>query len=168
MHPAIQLSLFWALAFVTLCSALVLLNIFDSIIGNDLVLHSLGKEAAIAGLASLVEGGCFWIVVSFVPAASRALIVPVIIVPDLQDWPPRRLEQIRRFHALGLPSSDKLFRCIFAWRSFPDCNHYLSGVRRYLGGDCLPVPAEVNQPPHAAILARLSDRLAHSPSGGKP
>src|SRR5438132_861193 len=56
--------------------------------------------------------------------------------PDLQDWPPRRLEQIRRFHALDLPSSDKLFRCIFAWWSFPDCNHYLSGVRCYFGGDC--------------------------------
>jgi hypothetical protein len=92
MHAAIQLTLFWALAFVTLCSALVLLNIFDSIIGNDLVLHSLGKEAAIAGFASLVEGGCFWIVVSFVPAASRALIVPVLIVAliykigHLEDW----------------------------------------------------------------------------------
>ena len=92
MHAAIQFSLFWALAFVTLCSALVLLNIFDSIIRNDLVLHSLGKEAGIAGFASLVEGGSFWIVISFVPAASRALIVPVIIVAliykigHLEDW----------------------------------------------------------------------------------
>ena len=92
MHAAIQLSLYWALAFATLCSALVLLNIFDSIIGNDLVLHSLGKEAAIAGFASLVEGGCFWIVVSFVPAASRALIVPALIVAliykigHFEDW----------------------------------------------------------------------------------
>ena len=92
MHAALQLSLFWALAFVTLCSALVLLNIFDSIIGNDLVLHSLGKEAAIAGFTSLVEGGCFWAVVTFVPAASRALIVPAIIVAliykigHFEDW----------------------------------------------------------------------------------
>src|SRR6266550_4066653 len=75
MHAAIQLSLFWALAFVTLCSALVQLNIFDSIIGNDLVLHSLGKEAAIAGIASLVEGGCFWIIVSL-----------IYKIGHLEDW----------------------------------------------------------------------------------
>lgn len=92
MHAAIQLLSYWALAFATLSSALVLLNIFDSIIGNDLVLHSLGKEAAIAGLASLVEGGCFWVVVTLVPAASRALIVPAIIVAliykigHFEDW----------------------------------------------------------------------------------
>jgi hypothetical protein len=92
MHTAIQLVGFWAVAFLTLCVALVLLNIFDGIIGNDLTLDSLGKEALIAGIASLVEGGSVWLVVSYVPSAGRALIVPALIVAliykvgHLEDW----------------------------------------------------------------------------------
>ena len=92
MHAALQLLLFWAIAFVTLCSALVLLNIFDGVIGNDLFLHGVGKEAAIAGVASFVEGACIWLVVSFVPDASRALIVPAFVVAliykfgHFEDW----------------------------------------------------------------------------------
>ncbi len=80
MHAAIQLLEFWALAFLTLSTALVLLSIFDGIIGNDLELHSARKEAVIAGFASLVEGGSVWLVVTFVPLAGRALIVPALIV----------------------------------------------------------------------------------------
>ena len=51
-----------------------------------------GQEAVIAGIASLVEGGSAWLVVKFVPAAARALIVPAIIVAiiyklaHLTDW----------------------------------------------------------------------------------
>jgi hypothetical protein len=97
VHAAIQLSLFWALAFVTLCAALVLLSIFYGLIENDLELHSLGKEAVIAGIASLVEGASVWLVVFFIPAAQRAvglraLIVPTLIVAliyrvaHLEDW----------------------------------------------------------------------------------
>jgi len=87
-----QLLGYWALAFVTLAAALVLLNIYDGIIGNDLILLSAGKEAVLAGIASLVEGGSLWLVVSFVPTAARALLIPAIIVAliykvgHLEDW----------------------------------------------------------------------------------
>ena len=92
MHIAMHLLGFWAIAFATLAAALVLLNIFDGLIGNDLILHTAGKEAVIAGFASLVEGGSLWLVVSFVPSAVRALIIPAIIVAliyklgHLEDW----------------------------------------------------------------------------------
>jgi hypothetical protein len=92
MHTAIHLLGFWAAAFVTLGAALVLLNIFDGLIGNDLILRTVGQEAVIAGIASLVEGGSLWLVVTFVPGGGRALIVPVLIVGliykigHLEDW----------------------------------------------------------------------------------
>lgn len=92
MHATIQLLIYWALAFVSLSAALTLLNIFDSFIGNDLFLHSLGKEAVIAGFAALVEGGCLWLVVTYVPTAGRALAIPAVIVAliykiaHLEDW----------------------------------------------------------------------------------
>jgi hypothetical protein len=92
MHTAMHLLGFWAAAFVTLGAALVLLNIFDGLIGNDLILRTVGQEAVIAGIASLVEGGSLWLVVTFVPRGGRALIVPVLIVGliykigHLEDW----------------------------------------------------------------------------------
>lgn len=92
MHSALQFLLFWALAFATLCMALGLLNIFYGLIGNDLTLRSLGQEAVIAGIASLVEGGGVWLVASFAPTAARALFVPALVVAliyklgHLEDW----------------------------------------------------------------------------------
>jgi hypothetical protein len=97
MHVAIQLLLFWAVAFVTLCAAVVLLNIFYGLIENDLELHSLGKEAVIAGIASLIEGTGLWIILFFIPVSTRALglralIIPAMIVAliykvaHLEDW----------------------------------------------------------------------------------
>jgi len=92
MHATIQLLALWALAFLTLSTALVLLNIFDGLIGNDLTLDSVGKEAVIAGFASFVEGGSVWLVVTFAPGAGRALIATAIIVAmiyklaHLTDW----------------------------------------------------------------------------------
>ncbi len=92
MHAALQLLLFWALAFVALCMALTLLNIFYGLIGNDLTLRSFGQEAVIAGIASLVEAAGVWLVASFVPTGSRALFVPALIVAliyklgHLEDW----------------------------------------------------------------------------------
>jgi len=83
---------FWFFAFVTLCSALVLLNIFDGAIGNDLFLHGAGKEAAIAAAASLVEGAGVWLILHYVPTASQALVVPFLIVAMIykvghfEDW----------------------------------------------------------------------------------
>jgi hypothetical protein len=92
MHLTLQFFGLWALAFVTLCAALVLLNIFDSIIGNDLTLLSLGKEVAIATVASLIEGASVWAVVAFLPGAIRGLFIPAAIVAllykisHLEDW----------------------------------------------------------------------------------
>jgi hypothetical protein len=87
-----HLILFWAAAFATLCAALVLLNIYGGVIGNDLVLHGAGKEAVIAGVASLVEGAGVWLVVYVVPGAGRAMIIPFLIVgliykvAHFEDW----------------------------------------------------------------------------------
>jgi hypothetical protein len=92
MHPVIQFFVFWALAFVSLCAALVLLAIYYSLIGNDLTLRSLGQEAIIAGIASLIEGGSVWLVFTYVPAGARALFIPALAVAvlyklsHLEDW----------------------------------------------------------------------------------
>jgi hypothetical protein len=92
MHAAIQLLVLWVLAFLSLGTALVLLNIFYDLIGDGLELVSLGKEAVIAGIASLVEAASLWLVVAFVPAAGRAMIIPALIVAlvykvaHLEDW----------------------------------------------------------------------------------
>jgi hypothetical protein len=92
MHLAIQLSVFWVLAFLTLCAALLLLNIFYGLIGDGLELLSIGKEAVIAAIASLVEAASIWLVISFVPAAVRAMIIPALVVAliykvaHLEDW----------------------------------------------------------------------------------
>jgi hypothetical protein len=92
LHPAILFLVLWALAFVTLAVALVLMNLYYGIIGNDLTLRSVGQEAVIAGVASLIEGAGVWLVVSFVPTAVRALFIPVLLVAmlyklaHLEDW----------------------------------------------------------------------------------
>src|ERR1700722_20859925 len=92
MHTAIQLLLFWALAFATLAAALVLLNIFYAFIGNDLCLRSIRQEALIAAIAALVEGGSVWLVLTFARSAARALFIPALIVAviykcgHLEDW----------------------------------------------------------------------------------
>ena len=92
MHAAIQLLEYWALAFLTLGMAVVLLGIFFGLIGNDLELRSLGAEAAIAGIASLVEAASIWLLISFAPTAARAMIIPAMIVAliykiaHLEDW----------------------------------------------------------------------------------
>jgi hypothetical protein len=84
--------LLWGLAFISLTAALVLLNLYNSIIGNDLSLRTLGQEALIAGIASLIEGASAWLVISVLPAAGRAMAVPAIIVAilykftHLEDW----------------------------------------------------------------------------------
>jgi hypothetical protein len=92
VHAAIEFVVCWVLAFITLSAAVLLLNIYYQIIGNDLTLRTLRQEAAIAGFASLVEGTSAWVIVSFLPAAVRAMIVPTIIVAivykftHLEDW----------------------------------------------------------------------------------
>lgn len=94
MHTAIHLLGFWAVAFVTLGAAIVLLNIFYGLIGFDLSLQSLGKEAVIAAIASFVEGASVWAILTFAPnpMAGRTLVIPALIVAilykicHLEDW----------------------------------------------------------------------------------
>jgi uncharacterized membrane protein len=92
MQSALHILEFWALAFVTLCLALLLLAIFFALIENDITLHSLGKEAAIAAVAALIEGASVWVVVTFIPQGGRALFIPALIVgiiykvTHLEDW----------------------------------------------------------------------------------
>jgi hypothetical protein len=55
-------------------------------------LLSLGKEAAIAAVASLVEAVSVWLLIAYVPGAARAMILPALIVAciykvaHLEDW----------------------------------------------------------------------------------
>ena len=92
MHQVWQILGWWALAFLSLGTALVLLNIFYTIIECDLTLLSLGWEIGIAAVASLIEGGSVWAVITYVPAAGRALIIPALMVALLykvmhfEDW----------------------------------------------------------------------------------
>lgn len=92
MHPAVILVGFWALAFISLCLAVVLLNIYATLIDYDFMLHSLGKEAILAGVCSLIEAVSIWAVQTYLPTASRALIVPAMVVfmiyllAHFEDW----------------------------------------------------------------------------------
>jgi hypothetical protein len=92
MHALMQLMEFWAAAFLSLAMAVVLLNIYFGLIGNDLELLSAGKETAIAGIASLIEATGLWLILSYAPSALRAMIVPALIVAliykmaHLMDW----------------------------------------------------------------------------------
>lgn len=77
---------------MTLCVALALMNIFFALIENDLTLHSISKEAAIAAVAALIEGASVWVVVTFIPQGGRALFIPALVVgiiykvTHLEDW----------------------------------------------------------------------------------
>jgi len=97
MHAAFELAAFWGVAFLTLCVAVVLLSIFAGVIESDMELLSLGKEAVIAGIASLIEAAGVWLIVLFISAmyrglALRAMIIPIIIVgliykvAHLESW----------------------------------------------------------------------------------
>lgn len=92
MHPAFILVAFWVLAFVSLCLALLLLNIYSNLIDYDFMLHSLGKEAIIAGICSLIEAVSIWVVATYLPGAGRALFLPAMVVfviylvAHLEDW----------------------------------------------------------------------------------
>jgi hypothetical protein len=84
MQSALQLLIFWGLAFVTLVVALLLLSIFFALIEDDLTLRGVGKETTIAAVASLVEGASVWAVVTFIPLAGPFLaarfFIPALIV----------------------------------------------------------------------------------------
>jgi len=97
MLPALHILTLWALAFVTLCLALLLLVVFFALIENEIELQSLGKEAATAAIAALIEGASVWVVVTLFPPAyvaiaGRALFIPALVVAviykltHLEDW----------------------------------------------------------------------------------
>ena len=97
MHAAIELAAFWAVGYLTLCAAVILLSLFCGIIESDMELLSLGTEAVIAGIASLVEAAGVWLIVVFISVAYRglalrAMIIPMIIVgliyrvAHLESW----------------------------------------------------------------------------------
>jgi hypothetical protein len=92
MMQAVHFLVYWLLAFLTLCAALGLLSVFHQLIGSDLELETLGKEAFVAGFASLFEGGALWLVFSVLQGGGRVLLVPGIIVfiiyklHHLTDW----------------------------------------------------------------------------------
>jgi hypothetical protein len=92
MHAAFVFLGLWAFAFVSLGLALLLLNIYSNLIDYDFMLQSVRKEAILAAICSLVEGGSVWIVATCIPAAARALIIPALLVfviytlAHLEDW----------------------------------------------------------------------------------
>ena len=92
MHPALILLGLWIFAFVSLCLALLLLNLYSNLIDYDFTLHGLRKEAILASICSLIEAASVWIVVTYLPGATRALILPALMVfviymlAHLEDW----------------------------------------------------------------------------------
>ena len=92
MHDVFILLGFWALAFASLCSALLLLNVYSNLIGYDFTLHGPRKELALAAACSLIEAASAWGIVTYYPAAGRALILPALIVgliylvAHYEDW----------------------------------------------------------------------------------
>ncbi|MGH7976140.1 MAG: hypothetical protein ACREC8_05715 [Limisphaerales bacterium] len=97
MHAALHILLFWALAFVSLCVTLVLLDIFWDLIEQDLCLQTLGKEVVIAAIASLIEAIGLWLIIGYAHDAPSNIVVCLLIVPGfivgliykfshLEDW----------------------------------------------------------------------------------
>ncbi len=97
MHAAVELTAFWAFGFLTLSAAVVLLSVFCGVIESDMELLTLGKEAIIAAIASLLEAMGVWLIVLLIPAMSRgialrAMIIPLVIVAliykvaHLESW----------------------------------------------------------------------------------
>jgi len=94
MHTTIQILEFWALAFVSLAATLVLLNVFWNLIEQDLCLKTLGQEAVLAGVASLIEAVGLWLILTFInsPRGMQAMILPGLLVgviykvAHFEDW----------------------------------------------------------------------------------
>lgn len=82
------------MAFGSLAATLVLLNVFWNLIEQDLCLKTLGKEAVLAGLASLIEAIGLWLILTYVnsPLGMRAMIIPGLVVgviykvAHFEDW----------------------------------------------------------------------------------
>jgi hypothetical protein len=83
MSLTLQFLGFWALAWVTLAAAIVVLGLYGAWIGNDVEFRSVGQEALIAGVASLIQGSSVWAVLNYLPTAGRALLIPALVVAVL-------------------------------------------------------------------------------------
>ena len=92
MLPATEFFEYWGLAFATLCAAVLLTNVFFSLIDTSIGLHGWAREARIAVVASLVQGTGFWFTASLVPGGIRRQVIPALIVAiiywltHLEDW----------------------------------------------------------------------------------
>jgi len=72
---------YWALSFVTLSAALILLSIFYRLLDSDLGLDEFRKEAVLAVIASAVQGAGFWFSASLFPGDPfRTMLLPGLIV----------------------------------------------------------------------------------------
>lgn len=92
MHVIVTLIGCWAFAFVTLGLGLVVLNMYSNLIDYDFTLHGIRKEATLAAICSLIEAASVWTVATYLPAATRALLLPFLLVAaiytlaHLEDW----------------------------------------------------------------------------------
>lgn len=93
MHAALVLLGFWAIAFVSLCLALLLLNIYSDLIDYDFTLHSIGKELFLAGICSLIEAASVWVIITYIPGAG-ADRTGLAAFRDLHGRSPRGLESV--------------------------------------------------------------------------
>ena len=83
MATAAQFFGYWALAFVSVGMALVLLSLFYRFLECDLNLHGFWKEAVIAAVASAVQGAGFWFSASLFHGDMLAIIY---WLAHLEDW----------------------------------------------------------------------------------
>lgn len=92
MHLALHLLIFWALAFVSLGLAILLLNLFWNLIEQELDLKDLIREAIIAGGASMIEAIGLVLLIPLGARGLQAMLVPFLIVgliykiSHLEDW----------------------------------------------------------------------------------
>ena len=90
----------WALAFLTLSAAILALSVYSAVIGNDLELMTLGKEAIVVAIASFIEAAGIWLIMLFAPAALRAMIIPGLVVSIIYKF--SHLESWSRYEIIGL------------------------------------------------------------------
>ena len=76
----IYLLAFWAGALVSLCIAVLALNVFTNVIETDSEFMSLKKELILAIVVSGIEATGVWLLAAYVPAASgRGIFLPLIV-----------------------------------------------------------------------------------------
>ncbi len=119
MPQAIQFLAYWALAFVTLCVALVALHAFYRLVDSDLHLHAWPKEVVVATVASFFQGAGFW--ASALLFHGDAFRRPVLLIPftisglvywmtHLNDWSGYEIGGIALFQAVLAG----LFLCMYS------------------------------------------------------